>query len=263
MPIHVEFMSSSRSPYAKSGRSIQKKSGDPWLFWWTIAIFILIGITTFSWFASLYIFRHPEKPKNYKLLSKFKKLPTLTPFNQRDAPRGKFYDARQIYERYFSYTDAQLSAQNDLFKRNYIQNYDEGGPIYVKGTWRVYQARPLTQGDAITSGFVIRAESIDRPVVRLEMIFPASKVPSGHFDIEELVLNSNNYFASIVHVSRMPEETMLFTVIPLNYDDYKISERDGGILLSTKPPAQLNLSASWPVTDEARGQIEAADGVAK
>jgi hypothetical protein len=248
MPLNIEFMNSSRSAYTRSGKALPQRKSDPWLFWWTIAIFVLLGLTTFSWFFSLYVFRHPEKPKNYRLLATLHKLEPLTKFNERNVPQGKFHSAKEIYAKYFGYADSELSAQSTLFKRNYIQNYADEQPVYLKGKYRIYKVTELKPQDAFPSGLVVRAKSTELPNVSVEFIFPADALPQGRPPYgDDLVLQTNATFASVLHISRLPEDSLCFTVVPLTYYSYPVGNQE---FLSLSPPEKLNLDAHWPLTDD-------------
>ena len=249
MRLQVEFMSASRSPYARSGHSLPVKKGDPWLFWWTIAIFVLLALTTFSWCSSLYIFRHPEQPRNYRLLAKVRKLVPLKKFNERSVPQGKFHTAKEAYVRYINYSDAELEAQNTFFKRSYIRNYDEDGPVYVKGEFRIYKVGRLSPEQPFRSGLIVRARSVDLPNISIEMIFPTEALPRERPAYgESLVLDTNESFASVLHISRLPEESLCLTVVPITY--YSPYPSDPKRDLALSPPDSLNMDAPWPVTDD-------------
>ncbi len=262
MPLQVEFMSASRSPYSKPKNTLPPPKGDPWLFWWTIAIFLLLALTTLSWLGSLYIFRHPEKPRNYALLEKFQKLPPLKKFNERTVPQGKFHLAKEAYARYFGYSDEELATFNDLCKRNYIQNYAEEAPAYVRGEYRIYKVETLDPSRPFTSGFVVRAKSVDLPNVSIEFIFPTEAVPPEkplRYG-DDIVLDTNNTFASILHLSRLPEDSLCLTVVPLTYRSFGFDSQNRLVL---SPPDRLNMKAAWPLTDDtphAEKDVEVAGG---
>jgi hypothetical protein len=259
MPLQIEFMNASRSPYTKSGRALSPSKSDPWLFWWTVAIFVLLALATFSWFFSLYVFRHPEIPKNYRLLSKLNKLEPIARFNERTVPQAKFHSAKEIYTRFFNYTDREIDAQNGLLKRHYIQNYSDAQPVYIKGDYRIYQVGELTAKNAITSGLVVRAKARDFPNVSIEFVFPTSDPPSARPAIgDDLVLKTNDNFASVLHISRLPEESLCFTVVPLTYYSYPVGEEQW---LALSPPPLLNMDAQWPLTHDAPPADSVADRV--
>jgi hypothetical protein len=252
MRLHVEFMSGSRSPYAKSAQTLPPARGDVGLFWWTIAIFILLAITTFSWLGSLYIFRHPEKPQNYRVLSKFHKLEPLKKFNERTAPQGKFHNATELYGKYFGFDPGELTVQNDLFKRSYIRNYDDDPPVYVRGTYRIYKIETLSADQPFMTGLVVRAKSVNLPNVSIEFVFPMDSMPVERLTYgDDLVLDTNESFASVLHVSTLPENSLCLTVVPLTYNFFSVNPAESGRLTALNPPGRLNMDAPWPVTDDA------------
>jgi hypothetical protein len=249
--LHVEFMSGSRSPYAKPAQALPTPRGDSGLFWWTIAIFVLLALTTFSWLGSLYIFRHPEKPKNYRLLAKFQKLPPLKKFNERTVPQGKFHTANDIFNKYSLFTEEEIGVQNDLLKRNYIRNYDDAPPVYVRGNYRIYKVENLTDSQPFTSGLVVRAKSVDIPNVSIEFIFPTESLPRERLSYgDDLVLDTNESFASVLHISSLPESSLCLTVVPLTYNYFSVNPADTRRYTVLSPPTRLNMDAPWPVTDD-------------
>jgi len=267
MMLQVEFTKAGRGRHGRSGSNLALRRGDPWLFWWTIAIFLLIALTTFSWFISLYIFRHPEKPRNYRLLARFHKLEPLVKFNERSVPQGKFHTSKEIYARFFNFSEHELTAQNELFKRHYIRNYADEQPVYIKGDFRIYKVSELTPERPFMSGLVVRAKSVDLPNVSIEYIFPTESLPRRKPQYgDPLVLTSNDSFASVLHVSRLPEESLCFSVVPLTYHSYRPAGGKEAIALS--PPERLNLEASWPLTNdtpmaEAEAPVEMAGPVSE
>jgi hypothetical protein len=251
MRLHVEFMSGSRSPYAKPQQTLPPARGDAGLFWWTIAIFLLLALTTFSWLGSLYIFRHPEKPKNYRVLAKFQKLPPLKKFNERTVPQGKFHNATEVYNKYFGFSDKEIDVQNDLFKRNYIRNYDDAPPVYVRGTYRIYKVEDLSPSQPFMSGLVVRAKSVDVPNVSIEFVFPTESLPRERLTYgDDLMLDTNESFASVIHISSLPESSLCLTVVPLTYNYFSVNPADVRRYTVLSPPVRLNMDAPWPVTDD-------------
>lgn len=251
MRLHVEFMSGSRSPYAKPAQTLPPPRGDAGLFWWTIAIFILLALTTFSWLGSLYVFRHPEKPRNYSVLAKFQKLKPLKKFNDRTVPQGKFHDASEVYSKYFGLDGKELAVQNDLFKRNYIRNYDDAPPVYVRGKYRIYKVEDLTSSQPFMSGMVVRARSVNLPNVSIEFVFPTEALPRERFSYgDDLVLDTNESFASVLHISSLPEASLCLTVVPLTYNFFSVNPADTRRYTVLSPPERLNMDAPWPVTDD-------------
>ena len=249
--LHVEFMSGSRSPYAKPAQTLPTVRRDSGLFWWTIAIFLLLALTTASWLGSLYIFRHPEKPRNYRLLAKFQKLPELKKFTERTVPQGKFNTADDIFAKYSRLTPEEIAVQNDLFKRSYIRNYEDTPPVYVRGTYRIYKVEDLTPHQPFTSGLVVRAKSTDLPNVSIEFVFPTESLPRERLNYgDDLMLDTNESFASVLHISPLPESSLCLTVVPLTYNYFSVNPADARRYTILEPPVRLNMEAPWPVTDD-------------
>ncbi len=262
----IQLMNASRSPYAKSGQSMPAKKRDPFLFWWVIVIVVLMALTTFSWMASLYVFQHPEKPKNYRLLAKIGKLEPLVRFKEtsvsdpkkeKPVPKAQFYSAKEIYAKFFSWTDKELATQNDLLKRHYIQNYTNDVPIYLKGEYRIYKVADLNENTPFTSGLVIRARSTELPNVSIEFTFPTDGPPLARPQVgDDLLLKTNNTFAATLHISRLAEESLCFTVVPLSYNSFPV-DAQGRQFIKLAPPALLNMMAPWPITDDAPDAVAA------
>jgi hypothetical protein len=242
----IQFLSANRSPYSASGRSAPPPP-DTSLFWWTILIFVLTGLATFSWMGSLYVFNHPEKPKNYRLLAKLKKIEPLKKFSESDLPQGKFQSAKELYRQYFGYESLELDTFNNLLKRSYIQNYRDQAPLYLKGDFTIDKVVDLTANDIFSRGLVIRATSEDLPNVQIELILPTDEIPKNRPSTgDELRLKNNHLFASLIHVSRPDSESLCFTAVPLTYPQYQVSETEK---IALRPPTLLNLTGTWPLTD--------------
>jgi hypothetical protein len=178
-----DFRSRGGGSYTAKGRR------DDSLFWWTILITLLIGVATFCWFFSIMVFKYPEKPFNYKLLTKLKKLDPLAKFDPlasvavkaskvpddtpvQRLPNGTFHNARDLLNKYYNYNRDQLRLTNALLKRSYIMNYSGESPVYVKGTFAVASVRRLTSDDLMSNGWVVRARSVDLEDVELEFLLP-------------------------------------------------------------------------------------------
>ncbi len=246
-----------RSPgsFSSGGRAVVAKRTDASLFWWTILITLLLGITTLSWFFSIYIFAHPEKPLNYSILTKLEKLEPPKQFSALNVPSGPFLTPKAAYAKYFGLTEPLLDIDNSRLKRRYIQNYETDTPTYLRGTYRIYQVRKLTKDDVFSSGLIVRARAHDYPTVVAEFLFPTKSALDADqqkiFTVgDDLQLNRNSTFASLLHVEKLPEDNLCFTLVPLAYGTFEVP---GTGQLSLAPPAELNLAGTWPITDEAVG----------
>jgi len=257
MPLEL-LGTSRRGSYsrAKEERERNKKSGAN-LFLWTILITILIALNAGVWTFSLMVFGYPEKPFNYHLLTKLKKLDEIKSFSTYAVPKGKFHNPQQIYEAYYAHTPQQLKTVNALLLRQYIENYrDVPSVVYVRGTFRVYQAKKLTEDDLFPSGLVVRGVYQEYPQVVVEYVMPAEDVPDEHFKIgDDLSIDTDgsSVFASLLHVEKLPDYKICFTLVPLVYgSSYPLGE---GRVVKLSPPKVLNIDGSLPITEEAIGEL--------
>src|SRR5215207_4653870 len=133
-----QFLNTSGYDYRSrsGGGSTAKGRKDEGLFWWTILITLLLALATFCWFFSIMVFKYPEKPFNYRLLTKLEKLEPIARFDPLAAgsssaavikrlPNGSFHNARDLLNKYYNYNPDQLRLTNSLLKRSYILNYSE------------------------------------------------------------------------------------------------------------------------------------------
>ena len=117
---------SEESSFSRNSREQDEgrhKSGSPIL--WIAAIAVLIGLNFASWVFCMIVFGKPERPLNYKLLTKLEKLDPIRGFMPVTAPRGKFHSAKDLYARIFTFRPNELRAYNGILKRNYLKNYIE------------------------------------------------------------------------------------------------------------------------------------------
>jgi hypothetical protein len=218
------------------------------MFWWTIIITLLLGAATFSWIFSMVVFRYPEKPFNYRLLGKLKKLDPLTAFNPLHVPNGTQIVAKDLLG-FATLNTEQLRVKNDLLKRGYITNYKEESPEYVKGTFTVTYARPLTKKDWMDAGWVVRAHASDIEDVELEILLPGA--PKDKPVLQEgqtFTLDNRTAIAALTHIERNASDGVCATVVPIIYGDFRIN---GGKNVALVPPAVLNMESRLPVTDAA------------
>jgi hypothetical protein len=244
--MHVRFLSDGSEYRSYGGGSVSKKKDSGGIFWWTILITLLVGAATFCWFFSIMVFSHPEKPFNYKVLAKFKKLEDLRSFSVYTAPHGRFVNAREILTEYFPYSQDQLAVRNDVLKRAYIRNYRHEQPTYLKGSFNVISSRPLTTGDVMSNGWVVRARANDMEDVDVEILMPGLTNQGAPYKAgETLKLDQKQTFASTLNVQKLEHDRLCVTVIPLAYQGFISS---AGNEMHMTPPAMLNMDAYWPVT---------------
>jgi hypothetical protein len=276
MSLNVEFMSAGRSSYS---RGAPAKAADTGLFWWTIVITLLLGAAIATWFFSIYIFAYPEKSFNYKLLNRLQKLEEIKKFERNDVPAGKIYTPKAAFQEFDRLTDKQLKDKGDLFRRSYITNYREieDKPVYMRGDFKIYQVRPLVATDVFTSGLVVRAQAIEEvegapleyPNTLIEFIFPTNGPALAAFNVNDILTidqrsvyakegdkknDGRRFYASMLNIERLPQNKLLFTLVPLLYPNCEINgDQDAKITMA--PPVKLNLDGRWPITEEAAGVI--------
>lgn len=263
MPLHVEFMKAPRGSLSRAANAVKKADGG--IFWWTIAIVLLMALAAFSWIASIYIFTHPEKPFNYKLLSRIQRLEEIKNFNEKNVPSGKSLTPPDLYQKFYPFTAENLASHNGLLRRNYITNFKnrDEKPYYVRGRFRVIHARPLTEDDVFTRGIVARAVAVNedgkeyRNVV-VEYILPtAEAVPGVEFATGDLLdidsrRSKKRLYGAVLNIERLNEDVLVFTVVPLMYGEHLIDAAKNRILVAT-PPERLNMAGRFPITDGSFG----------
>lgn len=227
------------------------------LFLWTILILLLIGAAFACWLGSFYIFGHPEEARSYAVLKKLKKIEAPRRFDVTAAPQGEFLNPQKAFERYSTLTPLELKRENAELLRIYIKNYTETKKLvpYMRGKFDVMESGELTAANLFTSGTVALMQASDYAQVVVEHLFPAtgSNVetskrllsPGYPFNIEK-----TNDVTAIIHVERLADGRMLFTVVPLHYPSYAL--KGGAGTFASEPPLDLNVAAGLPVTGDAK-----------
>ena len=226
--------------------------GRDHLFLWTVFILLLIATAFACWLGSFYIFGHPEKARPYKLLKKLGKIDPPKRFEVIAAPTGEFLSAKQLFDRYARFTRLQLEEENEELLRNYIKNYKETKKLvpYIAGRFEIIESYELQKTDMFDVGVVAFAESTEFPQVLLEHVFPTSpenvaglraNLPRGL----DMRLEKSRDLAAVIHVERMPDGYLQFTVLPLSYGSWGV--KGGSGVFSLEPPAGLNLIAGAPI----------------
>lgn len=283
MPLNLELMSATRGSYS---RSAAQKPADSGLFWWTIAITLLLGLAISTWFVSIYVFHYPEKPFNYKLLGRLSKLEQIKKFDTRDVPTGKTYGPKAAFHEFDRLNSKQLQEKSESLRRSYITNYKqiEDKPVYLRGDYRIYQVRPLDPTDVFQSGIVVRAQAIEDvegtplefPNTLIEFVFPTKGPAQAAFNVNDVLTidqnsllsktsgkktSSRRFYASLINIERLQQNKLLFTLVPLLYGSCEING-DPDSKLTMEPPVKLNMDGRWPITEEAAGVIPSPSSVA-
>lgn len=258
-----DFLTNDRTTFARqthiSSYRPKKQSGN---YVWTVVITLLTAMTTFSWIFCAYVFGHPERAFNYNLLLNLEKLEPLTDFSPSRAPRGKFYSSKDLYSLYYGYSNAELNGLSAVLRRQYVLNFDDiDGVTYIKGSFRIYNARVLGPKDVFPSGLALRAQSVDYPNVVIEYVLPSDDVPQDHYDFDSknnLTVGTSTTCAAVINISRIDEDRLCFTAVPIVYGEH---ETPSQTIIATRPPTRLNLAGGWPLTSEnvSEGQTAAMD----
>jgi hypothetical protein len=244
--MNVQFLSDGSDFRSRgTGGYMAKQRRSSGMFWWTVLITLLVGLAVFCWFFSIMVFKYPEKPFNYRLLTKLKKIDEIKGFAIDLVPHGKFLNAKDLLASYYYYNTEQLAHANDSFKRNYILNYTQESPVYVRGNYTVVTARPLATADVIDQGWVVRARSVDMEDVEIELLLPGSVSEAAPYaEGATFMLDNKQAICAVMHVERSGVDGVCATVVPVVYGDYPLA-RDRTIAIV--PPAKINVEATWPV----------------
>jgi len=236
----------------------------PSWFWWILANLLAAAFAVSTWSVCLYLFNFPERPANYELLHKLKRLPRVNSYEPFNAPDGSGAEAQDLLSRFFSLPDDQLAAHNRYFKRNYITNFKNPEVVsYVVGSFRVTHARALTAEDFFHPGLAVRAQATVQtdelaeqspyPVI-LELLLPfrdepaGTVFPAGHtFDLSKI--DHRGYILHAAKLGRDNEPTVCLTVVPIAYPNYADPT---GKPLPLASPDPLNVAARFPLMEQNR-----------
>jgi hypothetical protein len=234
---------------------MHQQPGSDNLFGWTVFILLLCGFAVACWIGTFYVFNHPEKPLNYRLLTKLNKLEPPKRFELTAAPVGEFLGADKLLEKYGAMTAPQLMEESDSLLRSYLRNYDHqiGKLPYVIGKFTVLDA--FTTGDTqfFGTGVSVLAQSNDLPTVYIEQIFPAEKqdLPAMQRILATglgIELRRSYDLSAVIHVTSLGDGKLLFTCIPLLYGSYG----QLGSSFQLEPPRALNVKEGLPMFTQAK-----------
>ena len=233
-----------------------EEKGRDNLFLWTVFILVLIGVAAGAWIGSFYVFGHPEDPRFYPLLRKLKKLEAPKRFEVTQGPPGEFLSAQRLFEKYGKYKDLQLEEENAALLRNYLKNYRETKKLtaYVTGRFSIVETYALKKTDMFPSGVVAVAQSIDFPQVLIEHLYPADQENVGTLRAMlqtglDMKIERTNDLSAIIHIERVQDGRLQFTLVPLLYGTYALKQGVGTFGLV--PPDNLNMAGGLPITKPA------------
>lgn len=243
--MRIQFLHDGSELRSYGGGSFAKTRGNGGLFWWTIFIFLLIAFATATWFFCIMVFNYPEKPFSYRFLSKINKIEPLKTYDLNTVPKSKFLSPTKLLEEYSFFTPERMRVTNDQLKRDYIRNFKEHAPVYVRGTFTAVAARKLTDSDVFTKGWIVVAKAAELEDVSVELILPGldrGDVPYRAGDT--ITLDAKSGCAAAVHLQKQDSDRLLVTVVPLLEKGIMTFE---GSSIAIKAPAQLNMEALWPI----------------
>jgi hypothetical protein len=246
---------SGRNFHGYQGRSgYRSPANSDGLFGWTVFIFLLIGFVFLCWMGSYYIFSHPEKPSNYRLLLKLHKIDPPQRFEITGAPRGEFLKPGQLLEHFGSMTDSELRRTNENLLRNFLRNYHQNRDLvpYAVGTYKVIGTMPLSEKAFASPGLLALLQAVEQPEIFLEQPFTcdganlsalARSLSAG----QEIRLEKPLDLSAVIHVDReiLKNGRLLLTTMPLLYGSYGSAK--GGTSFSLEPPQQIQLESGLPV----------------
>ena len=234
-------------------------------FLWSVVLLVMTGVCFASWVGSFYVVSHPENPKCYRILKKFKRIEPPKRFPVTEAPKGEFLTAPKLLERFGKLGKVELAHENGLLLRNYVMNFRESGRrvVYVSGRFQVIQSYGLGRADCFPSGAVAVAQSENLPQLLVEFVFPAA--PENVAGIRgtvamgaEINLQRSQDLWALVHVERHADGRMQFTVLPLPYGGWQLKQGQGSFTLRSPEELlrdygfDLNLAAGLPMVRDPR-----------
>lgn len=231
----------------------------PAYFWWLLANALALCFAIISWAVCLHVFGNPETPRNYEILRKLGRLPVLKRYTELDVPKGNALSPKELYKRYFGYSDEERKRANLLLMRNYLTNFER--PLlltYVEGDYQITDIRKLGTKDFFNPGVVVRAQALIKPddfskpapyPVFLEYLFPTpdEKASTLFKSGDILGVRKSPNCAAVVHISKIirdGEPALLLTVIPIAYVSYQMGDLGS---FQIEPPGPLRPAAGLPV----------------
>jgi hypothetical protein len=224
------------------------------LFGWTVFILLLIALALVCWMGSFYIFGHPENPASYAVLKRLGKLDPPKRFEVTAAPAGEFLTPEKLYERYVGMSDFELKRENEELLRNYLRNYTDTKKLvpYLIGRFNVLDSFELTSKDIFGSGVVALAQAVGFPAVLIEHVYVSES--SDVAQLRKMLMTGLDIklmktldLSAVIHVEKIFDGRLQFTVVPLLYGTYAMAQGTGSFSLT--PPDEVNLKAGMPILE--------------
>ena len=245
-------------------RPLRRDSGNRF-FIWSVVLLMMTGICFASWIGSFYVFKHPENPRCYRILKKFKRVDPPKRFAVTEAPKGEFLGAAKLLDRFGKLGKVELAYENEVLMRNYLTNFRESGRKvpYVSGKFQIVQSFDLGGADWFPGGAVAIAQSENLPQMLVEFVFPAASenVPAIRETVTmgvDVTLQRSQDLWALVHVERHADGRMQFTVLPLPYGGWQLKSGEGSFTLQSpeellhEHKLELNLAAGLPIVRDPR-----------
>jgi hypothetical protein len=245
-------------------RAVRANSGNRF-FIWSVVLLLLTGICFASWIGSFYVFKHPENPKCYRILKKFKRIEPPKRFAVTEAPKGEFLGAAKLLVRFGKLGTLELAHENAVLMRNYLTNFRESGRKvpYVSGKFQIVQSFDLGRADWFPAGAVAIAQSENLPQMLVEFVFPSEpeNVPAICETVTmgvDVTLQRSQDLWALVHVERHVDGRMQFTVLPVPYGGWQLKNGQGSFSLQSPEELlrdrkiELNLAAGLPIVRDPR-----------
>ncbi len=230
----------------------------PAYFWWLLANALALCFAIISWAVCLHVFGNPELPRNYEILGKLGRLPVLKKYGQTDVPNGNAMAPKELYKRYFGYTEDVRLKANSLLLRNYMTNFDRSVLLtYAEGDYVVKESRKLGSNDFFDPGVAVRLQAMVKPDDFTKAmpypVFIDYLVPTAEQDAagslkpgDQVTIRKSPNCAAVIHVSRTiseEEPALLLTVVPIAYGLHQIGD---GEPFKIEPPLKLRPGSGFP-----------------
>jgi hypothetical protein len=248
----------------KGAREKPRSTGNGF-FIWSIVLLLMTAACFASWIGSFYVVMHPENPKCYGILKKFKRIDPPRRFPVTEAPKGEFLGPSKLLDRYGKLGPVELARENSLLLSDYLRNYRESRRRvpYVAGRFQVVQSHVLAKADLFPSGAVAVAQAENLPQVLVEFVFPAAPKDVGTIRETvamgaEITLQRSHDLWALINVNRYEDGRMQFTVVPLPYGGWQLKKGQGSFTL--RSPEELlrdykfdiDLTAGFPIVRDPR-----------
>ncbi len=238
--------------FSNSSRYRASYHGVDSIFSWTLFIFLLIGFALFCWMGSFYVFGHPEKAANYRLLKRLHKLEEPQRFEVATVPRGEFFKPAQLLEHFAHLEPGELQQTNETLLRNFLRNYHQTHDLvpYAVGTYKIVALAPLSEQNLFFPGFTALLQATDQPEVLLEQVFTTDSTNLATLEAslkvgEEVKLEKPTDFSAVIFVEYLPQGRIKLTTIPLLYGSY--GSKENGTYFTLQPPSHLNIDGGLPL----------------